>query len=545
MMDWSSSSKRLYMSDVNANSYPKVTPLNAWFIRLDKQQRRLFRSGRFRVLLLSSLLLALLLLNIYSALLPQAWPSSQLLQSAAWINGSAMVLLLLLLWTVWRELLQPLLSLSRWAELMRGVKLDARVQLAPDSDFTELANDINMLANMIQQLSRDTEIQLEKHTDYISRESRSLAILCQITSSINLSYDLNEAFGKSLQSMCENLNASAGIVRHFRRRNQQEIVALQGAFNDTFLESLDHFLPIEDRSGENDDGKIFHINSLDQATVLTPDEETAPGKLLVLSILIQYRKGIRGAVHLFFPGHSAPELEKYDDLLLSIGQHLGSAIERFRLIEEESELLVMQERTRLSHELHDSLAQTIASLRIQIRVIDETFHSRDEESIWHQMERIEYTIDEANDQLRELIAHFRVPINEHGLIPSMEAAIQRFKEESDIQIYFQNEWLPQEYSFDVELNLLRIVQECLANVRKHSHAEVVRLLLTSHDGKNILLIEDDGIGFDESTVKSEGGRQLGLKILRDRAKQINASIDIESEPGEGTRVHLEFPLPVV
>ena len=528
------------MPEVNANSYPKVTPLNAWFTRLDKHQRSLFRSGRFRVLLLAALLMVLLLINTFSALLPQLSLAGIISQYAIWINSTAMLLLLWLLWSIWRELLEPLLSLSRWAELMRGVDLDARVQLGRDNDFTELANDINMLGNMIKQLSRETEIQLEKHTDYISRESRSLAILYQITSSINLSYDLNEAFSKSLQSMCENLNASAGIVRHFRRRKQQDMVASQGAFNDTFLASLDHFLPIESRSGDNDGSKIYHINTLDKSTVLASDTEADSGELMVLSILIQYRKGIRGAVHLFFPDHGAPELEKYNDLLLSIGQHLGSATERFRLIEEESELLVMQERTRLSHELHDSLAQTIASLRIQVRVIDETFHSGDEESIWHQMERIEYTIDEANNQLRELIAHFRVPINDQGLIPSIEEAVKRFKEESGIQIYFQNEWQPQEYSFDVELNLLRIVQECLANVRKHSGADVVRLLLTNRDGMNILLIEDDGIGFDESAIKSEAGRQLGLKILQDRAQQINASIDIESEPGDGTRVQLEI-----
>ncbi len=201
----------------------------------------------------------------------------------------------------------------------------------------------------------------------------------------------------------------------------------------------------------------------------------------------------------------------------------------------------MQERTRISHELHDSLAQTIASLRIQIRVIDETFHSDDEKSIWHQMERIEYTIDQANTQLRELIAHFRAPMDEQGLIPSIEETIRRNQEDANIPIYFQNEWPEQEFSAEVELNVLRIVQECLANIRKHSQAESVRVLLTHRDGYNNLLIEDDGIGFDESEVVSEGGRHLGLNILRDRSKEIGAEIDIESEPGDGTRIHLQFP----
>lgn len=422
---------------------------------------------------------------------------------------------------------------------MRGVNLDARVELPQDSDFSELARDINMLGKMIKNLSRDTEIQLQKHTDHITRESRSLAILYDVASSINLSHDLNELFDKSLQSLCNNLNASAGIIRQSKGKNKKDVVASFGEINHSFLANADRFLSIQYPFDEIKLDQIYRIDRLDYATVFGATS-SQPEKLRVLSILLQYRENVLGAIHLFFPGDTSLELDSYSDLLLSIGQHLGSTVEKFRLLEEESELRVMQERTRISHELHDSLAQTIASLRIQIRVIDETFHSDDEKAIWHQMERIEYTIDQANTQLRELIAHFRVPIDEQGLIPSIEETIRRTQEEAGIPIYFQNEWPEQEFSPDVELNVLRIVQECLANIRKHSQAEVVRVLLIFRDGNNILIIEDDGIGFDESTIVPAGGRQLGLNILRDRASEIGAQIDIESEPGDGTRINLQF-----
>jgi two-component system nitrate/nitrite sensor histidine kinase NarX len=423
---------------------------------------------------------------------------------------------------------------------MRGVNLDAKVELEADSDFSELASDINMLGKMIKNLSLDTEIQLQKHTDHISRESRSLAILYDVASSINVSRDLNELFEKSLDSLCNNLNANAGIIRQFKGKKSKDIVASFGSINHTFLASADHFLPIQYPFDEIKLDHIYRIDSLDYETVFGTDSENRQHKILVLSILLQYRENILGAIHLFFVEQSSVELEAYSELLLSIGQHLGTAVEKFRLHEEESELLVIQERTRLSHELHDSLAQTIASLRIQIRVIDETFHSNDEKSIWHQMERIEYTIDQANTQLRELIAHFRVPINEQGLIPSIENNVRRTQQEMGIPVYFQNEWPEQELTPEVELNVLRIVQECLVNIRKHSEAEVVRVLLSYRNDTNIVLIEDDGIGFDESSIVSEGGQHLGLNILRDRASEISADIEIESEPGDGTRINLQF-----
>ncbi len=513
---------------------------NAWFVKLDKENRSPLKSGRFRLFSLSVSILVLLLLNLICVLVPDSSLAISLQRHIAWIHGIEIVLLLLLFWHIWRELLQPLLRLCDWADLMRGVNLDAQVELRTDSDFSELASDINMLSNMIKNLSRDTEIQLQKHTDHISRESRSLVILYDVASSINLSHDLSELFEKSLDSLCINLNASAGIIRQFQGQKQKGIVASFGNINHTFLASADHFLSVQYPFEGIDLEHIYRIDTLDYETVFGTDKENRQRKILVLSILLQYRGNVLGAIHLFFAEQSSVELGAYSELLLSIGQHLGSAAEKFRLIEEENELLIMQERTRLSHELHDSLAQTIASLRIQIRVIDETFHSNDEKSIWHQMERIEYTVDQANTQLRELIAHFRLPINEQGLIPSIEEAVRRTRDEMGIPVYIQNEWPEQALTPEVELNVLRIVQECLVNVRKHSQAVVVRVLLSYRNHTHFVLIEDDGIGFDESSIVSEGGLHLGLNILRDRAREIGADIEIESEPGDGTRINLQF-----
>jgi two-component system nitrate/nitrite sensor histidine kinase NarX len=528
------------MSERNPQLQRKTNLFNAWFVKLDKEKRNLLKSGRFRLLFLSFAIIVLLLLNLLGVADPQSPLAAQLQDYAVWMHGLEIALMVLLFWQIWRELLQPLLRLCDWADLMRGVNLDARVELPQDSDFSELARDINMLGTMIKNLSRDTEIQLQKHTDHITRESRALAILYDVASSINVSHDLNELFERSLQSLCNNLNANAGIIRQFRGKNKRDVVASVGEINRTFLASADRFLSIQYPSENIKLDRIYRIDRLNYSTVFGSDNLQDKRELVVLSILLQYRENVLGAIHLFFPDDSALDLEDYSDLLISIGQHLGSAVEKFRLLEEESELLVMQERTRISHELHDSLAQTIASLRIQIRVIDETFHSDDEKAIWHQMERIEYTIDQANTQLRELIAHFRVPMEEQGLLASIEETIRRSQEDANIPIYFQNEWPEQEFSPEVELNVLRIVQECLANIRKHSQAEVVRVLLIYRDGYNILIIEDDGIGFEESSIVSEGGRHLGLNILRDRAREIGAEIDIESEPGDGTRIHLQF-----
>ena len=520
---------------------------SAWFVKLDKRHRLFLQSGRFMIFAQLVLLLSLLLLMVlvsFSAIPDNAtnFPSAVM----PWLQLAAIGLVLNLAHSIWKTLLDPLLRLCRWADLMRGVNLDASVRFEENSDFSELSSDINMLSRMINQLSRETDVQLQKHTDHITRESRSLAILYEVASSINAARDLNELFRKSLDSLCKNLHASAGVIRKVMDSNELEVVATCGDVKKDFLTEINNLLPFRLPLEANKSGQSFYAaESLTCSTVIEASQEDCADIYLVVSVPIQYRDFSSGAINLFFPERMRANIDNYGELFFSIGQHLGTAVEKYRLGEDQSQLLVMQERTRFSHELHDSLAQTMASLRIQVRILDEVFHSTDELAIWDQMERVEDTIEQANDQLRELIAHFRIPMNKRGLISSIEAEIQRAREETDIYFYLQNEWSAQELPENIELQVLRIVQECLANIRKHSEARSVRVLLRADrvGGGHYVLIEDDGAGFEESEIESVGGKHLGLSILRHRAQQINGDINIDSDPGEGTRITLQFVYP--
>lgn len=203
----------------------------------------------------------------------------------------------------------------------------------------------------------------------------------------------------------------------------------------------------------------------------------------------------------------------------------------------------MEERTRMAHELHDSLAQTLVSLRFQVRVLDETLHQDDGQPTWQALEIIENTLDEANTELRTLVARFRAPMSKHGLIPGVEKAIERFRSECTIPVYLQKEWPDTPLPPNKELQVLRIIQESLANIRKHSQANAVRIMMRGdRQGNRTILIEDDGVGFVQLQEKDGRhlGEHIGLKILRDRARQLNGQLKIESETGEGTRIELTF-----
>jgi len=331
------------------------------------------------------------------------------------------------------------------------------------------------------------------------------------------------------------------VIRQITESDNLEVIAIYGNVNKLFLDNVNNLLPYRASMGQS----LRSPENLSSLIILDPGETENDDRFQVVSVPMLYRDRPLGVINLFFPDSEGTDLDNYNELLVSIGQHLGTAVDRFRLDEDESQLLLIQERTRLSHELHDSLAQTMASLRIQVRILDEIFQAGDEPGVWGQLERVEYTIELANNELRELIAHFRIPMNKRGLISSIEESIQHVHRETDIQVYFQNEWTSQELPANIELQVLRIVQECLVNIRKHSQASSVRVILRTlrAGGRYYVLIEDDGIGFDETRTEPVGGQHLGLSILRDRAEQINGEITIDSEPDDGTRVTLQFAYP--
>ncbi|MDH5395511.1 MAG: histidine kinase, partial [Gammaproteobacteria bacterium] len=264
----------------------------------------------------------------------------------------------------------------------------------------------------------------------------------------------------------------------------------------------------------------------------------------MIAVPLQYRGKTLGVYNLFVNNREFHNQEEIENLLTSIGRHLGMAIDKARSEDEANRLSLMEERNRLSHELHDSLAQTLASLRFQIRVLDETIRGGKEPDVWHELEKIENNIDEAYSELRELITHFRAPIDKRGLIPAVEHLIERFQYQTDISIFLQKEWNVLHLPASIEVQALRIIQESLNNIRKHSQAHTVRVILRSDtQGDCRILIEDDGIGItDIPDPDSEVtlGDHLGLSIMHERAKRIGGSITIESEPNEGTRILLIF-----
>ncbi len=446
-----------------------------------------------------------------------------------------------------RDLQRPLNHVRTWAQQMRSGQLSARIPARASGEFSGLAKDINNLAYKLEALSLDMQNQVKQQTDRIHQKTHSLEILYDVAASINASRDLDDLLTRFLHTLKDVVHAEAATVRMLTDDNQMRLLAHTGLDAEVVAEEA--MIPVN---------RCLCGQALQEGTVMAQGDTRSCSKfagrpflkndeLEMIAVPLQYRGKVLGVYNLFTSEKDLVRREDMQELLTSIGHHLGMAIEKSRLDEEANLLSIMEERTRLAHELHDSLAQSLASLRFQVRVLDETLHEGREEALWEELERIENSLDEAYTELRELIAHFRAPMDKRGLIPAVEQAVKRFQRETDIHTFLQQEWTAEALPADAEMQVLRIIQESLANIRKHSQANTVRVMLKAMPNNEFqVLVEDDGVGMGDP-VSGAPGEHVGLKILQERATRIGGKLRIESETGEGTRIMLRFrypPLPV-
>jgi two-component system nitrate/nitrite sensor histidine kinase NarX len=394
----------------------------------------------------------------------------------------------------------------------------------------QLAQDLKRLSDQAVAVSGDAAGRVQGATTHLAREARSLELLYDVAASINVSRDLDDLLARSIRVLKEVVGAHAGSVRLVESDGRMRMVASIGTDKDVVelkqkYTASAHTIDTGEHGGLEDVTYFAHLG--------------------LISVPLPYRNRTHGVIDLYLDDETFVDSDVVKTLLTSVGRHLGMAIERHSLDHERERLSRMEERTRMAHELHDSLAQTLASLRFQVRVLDETLHQQDESAVWQEMERVENSLDEAHIELRELISRFRAPIDQDELVPAIAKMVNRFENETGIATFLQNEWASSELPRELEVEVIRIVQEALANARKHSHAHALRVMLrSSAGGEHRVLVEDDGIGITSTKEADQTGEHIGLIVMQERAQRLGGEIKIDSEPNEGTRVVLTFRYPL-
>ncbi len=521
-------------------------PLAPWLIRpADGWQHKATRWLRRRAGGPLLLLTAALLLTLVTEFLALAGDRQHphLIYAQIGLLALAAATVVVLLQRVNRQLLEPLTHLRNWAIHVRGGNLSARIPVPPAGEFADLARDINSLGEELKLLTREMDAQVQAQTERLGRKTRSLEILYDVASSLNTSRSLEELLEGFLDTFMDLVSARAATVRLLTDNGQTRLVACRGL--DPSVVEQDMLVDTDDCEcgWSARDGQIRIVHDAGRCAQKGGNGPFRNGCREVVVVPIHYQDRILGIYNLFLDQPISSLGDDLRELLSSISNHLGLAIEKARLDNDARRLAIIEERNMIGNELHDSLAQSLVSMRIHIKMLGEMLFRKDIASAENEVRRLHLALVEAHANLRDLLANFRSRMDQRGLIPAIADMVVNFKEETGIAAFFHNECSELALSPAQEIQVFRIIQEALANIRKHSNALNTRIMLKSDENNNYqLLIEDDGLGI-VSAPYSQRGEHVGLSIMRERAQRLPGTLTIESEPGEGTRISLSFAGP--
>jgi two-component system, NarL family, sensor kinase len=227
-------------------------------------------------------------------------------------------------------------------------------------------------------------------------------------------------------------------------------------------------------------------------------------------------------------------------LLSTVGDLLAIAVERARLFDRSARLGAVEERNRLAREIHDTLAQGLTATGLQLEsaeaLLDESGAERAREPLRRALSLTRSNLDEARRSVLDLRA---APLEGRSLPEALKTLVDRWEAETDVATRFRAVNGSRPLSPRVEVALYRVCQEALTNIASHACATRVTVRLVATPESVQLLIQDDGRGFDPSSVAED---RHGIVGMRERVEILGGSLKVESEPGEGARVEVSVPL---
>jgi two-component system nitrate/nitrite sensor histidine kinase NarX len=449
--------------------------------------------------------------------------------------GSAVVML----YAGFLFVINPLGRLRRGLAAVQQGDLGTRVEVDSRDEFGELSAGFNEMAQTLQELYGSLERKVREKTERLEVKRQRLADLYEVSAFL--------AQAPTLQEL------GAGFARQVRRIARADAAAVRwcGEDNSRYVLLAADRLPEEIAAGEAclDTGACrCGQPTARAATRVIPIAPAVPAPTLdhcsragfraVVSVPVRLQERLLGEVDLFF--RTPPALDQDDRALLdALASHLASAMESLRAQALEREAAVAEERGLLARELHDSIAQSLAFMKIQVQLLRHATQRGDGEATARVVEELGTGVKECYADVRELLLHFRTRTSEEDIEPALRTTLQKFEHQTGLAARLEMHGHGVPLAPDVQVQVLHILQEALSNVRKHAGAREVVLGVWPTPAWRFE-VRDDGHGFDPAAGPPDE-THVGLRIMQERALRVGAAVRVESAPGQGCRVLVELP----
>jgi signal transduction histidine kinase len=230
--------------------------------------------------------------------------------------------------------------------------------------------------------------------------------------------------------------------------------------------------------------------------------------------------------------------EEDEETLVRFATQAGIALDNAHLHEQLSTLAVAEERARIAREMHDGLAQVLASVGTKAQAVREFLRRGKPEQAMTHLEQLASDAREVYADVREGILALRAAGGSQRFEEALPEFLRAWQAQNGVTVELGLDG-PIDLAPRVELQLLRILQEALANVRKHAGVDRVRVTVARDAGWIVAGVADEGTGFDAAAAPNGG--HFGLAIMRERVESVGGEIAVQSVPGAGTRVEVRVP----
>jgi two-component system nitrate/nitrite sensor histidine kinase NarX len=262
----------------------------------------------------------------------------------------------------------------------------------------------------------------------------------------------------------------------------------------------------------------------------------------IVAVPLHYKARPVGMLNLLFD-RNADLPPALTPLFAAIGDLLGVTLENDRLARENLRVSLVNERQMMANEVHDSLAQGLTYMRMRMSLMRDAIRQGDELRAFKYWSDVDESLGNAHRRLRELITYFRSRMDPHGLLHALRETSATFHDRTGVRLEFANRAPELCLAAEREVEVFHIVQEALANVCRHAHAQTAWLTVDHHDGGYEIVVEDDGVGIKAYPTAGEhdDSGHYGIAIMRERARRLGGELVVEGASGGGTRVRLNFP----
>lgn len=427
------------------------------------------------------------------------------------IQGSSLLMTVclatLMFLNVYKYVVGPLHQLVNLAGRLRAGDFSSRLDSKGDDELSLLADTFNDMADSLDTMYRSLEEQVQAKTQHLENAQEALRFL----------YDTSQRLGAE-GNIVDKL---ARTVDHLQRQIGASRVEIHLSHK-----SADHPLLISSAGGV----QSAHASG---DLALAAEVGTHIGQYP-----LQHDNRDYGLLKVALPTQVKTDREQHQ-MLAALADTIGAALANEGRKDQEHRVALMEERTAIARELHDSIAQSLSFTKIQISRFQSLQAKSAESAVLDEvLSEIRSGIQAAYGQLRELLTTFRLQLNSAGLQTSLAATTQEFEDKANLSIELSSTLQNYPLTPNEEIHILQIVREALSNVLRHSDADSASIRLGLVDDMIDVRVIDNGDGF---TAPVSGRNHYGQTIMLERAEILGGTVEFLNHSEGGAEVKLRFP----